>query len=218
VGVNVDIEEALGMETSMSVFRAEALYRFGHNRRHQVDFLYYDLRRNATKKIDQQIEWGDHTYPIGTTVDSFFNVRIFKGSYSYAFFQDDRFRLSASLGLYMMPVEMGISADGIGSEEEAFIAPLPVLGLRCDFALTPKLFFKQSFEAFYLEYENFKGSIVAASLALEYRFWEKMCLGIGVDTFRLNIEAEGEDYPAIDFVGQIELNYTGLLLYTKIYF
>ena len=37
-------------------------------------------------------------------------------------------------------------------------------------------------------------------------------------TFRLQIEADGEDYPAVDFIGEVEFNYTGLLLYTKVYF
>ena len=217
-GVSVDVEDALGMESSMSVFRAGALYRFGTNRRHQVDFTYYDFRRDATQKIGRDIDWGDNTYPIGTTVESFFNFRVFKGSYSYALLQDDRFRISASFGLYVMPIDMGISADEIGAEEEDITAPLPVFGIKGDFAITPKLFLKQSFEAFYLEYENFKGSIVAANLLLEYNIWKNVGLGIGVDTFRLKIEAEGEDYPGIDFMGNLEYNYTGLLLYTKVYF
>jgi hypothetical protein len=217
-GVIVDVEDALGMESSMSVFRADALYRFGTNRRHQVDFTYYDFRRDATEKIGRVIDWGDNTYPIGTTVDSFFNVRVFRGSYSYALFQDDRFRIGASFGLYVLPIDMGIRADGIGAEEEDITAPLPVFGIKIDFALTPKLFLKQSFDAFYLEYKNFKGSIVSATLALEYNVWKNVGLGIGVDTFRLKIEAEGEDYPGIDFIGDLEFNYTGLLLYTRVYF
>lgn len=218
VGVTADVEETLGLKTSMSVFKASTLYRFSDNRRHQVDFQYFDLRRNSTKQIGTQIDWGDHTYPIGTTVESYFNIRVFKGSYSYAFFQDDRFRLSASLGLYTMPIEMGISADGIGAEEKDFIAPLPVLGFKFDFALTPKLFLKQSFEVFYYEYKQFEGSIATASLDLEYNVWKHVGLGIGVDTFRLKIEADGEDYPEIDFIGNLEFNYIGLLLYTKVYF
>jgi hypothetical protein len=177
-GVSVDVEDALGMESSMSVFRAGALYRFGTNRRHQVDFTYYDFRRDATQKIGRDIDWGDNTYPIGTTVESFFNFRVFKGSYSYALLQDDRFRISASFGLYVMPIDMGISADEIGAEEEDITAPLPVFGIKGDFAITPKLFLKQSFEAFYLEYENFKGSIVAANLLLEYNIWKNVGLGI----------------------------------------
>ena len=218
LGVSVDVEDALGMESSMSVFRADALYRFGHSRRHQVNFTYYDFRRDATQKIGSEIEWGDHTYPIGTTVDSFLDIRVFRSSYSYAFFQDDRFRISGSFGLYVMPIDMGIRANGIGAEEEDITVPLPVFGIKGDYALTPKLFLKHSFEAFYLEYENFKGSIVAANIDLEYNVWKNVGLGIGVDTFRLKIEAEGEDYPGIDFIGELEFNYIGLLLYTKVYF
>jgi hypothetical protein len=217
-GVSFDVEDTLGIESSMSVFRADTMYRFGRSGRHQVDFTYYDFRRDATKKLDTDIEWGDHTYPIGTTVNSFLNIRVFKGSYSYAFFQDDRFRISGSFGLYVMPIDTGIIADGIGAEEEDIIAPLPVFGIKGDFALTPKLFLKHGFEVFYLEYENFKGSIVGANIDLEYHVWKNVGFGIGVETFRLEIEAEGEDYPEIDFIGELKYNYLGLLLYTKVYF
>jgi len=42
--------------------------------------------------------------------------------------------------------------------------------------------------------------------------------GLGFNTFDLNIEADGEDYPQIDFKGNLEFKYTGLLLYAKVFF
>ena len=45
-----------------------------------------------------------------------------------------------------------------------------------------------------------------------------MDLGVAVEIFRLDISAEGGDYPGIDFNGDLEFNYTGLELYTKIIF
>ena len=49
VGVDIDLEDTLGLESSQSVFRVDALYRFGQSSRHVVDFSYLDLRRDATK-------------------------------------------------------------------------------------------------------------------------------------------------------------------------
>jgi len=45
-------------------------------------------------------------------------------------------------------------------------------------------------------------------------------LGIGIATelFYLEVEAEGEDYPAIDFTGKLEYQYLGAMLYGKVYF
>jgi len=36
--------------------------------------------------------------------------------------------------------------------------------------------------------------------------------------YKLRIEANGEQYPQIDMVGNIEIGYTGLLFYGKYYF
>jgi hypothetical protein len=87
-----------------------------------------------------------------------------------------------------------------------------------DFAITPKLFLKQSIEVFYLEVGDFKGSISSFTIACEYDFWKNVGFGLGYDVFDLKLEANGSDYPTIDFVGKVEFAYSGLLLYTKIYF
>jgi hypothetical protein len=42
--------------------------------------------------------------------------------------------------------------------------------------------------------------------------------GLGFNSFNLDIQANGEDYPQIDFRGNINFNYAGLLLYAKMFF
>lgn len=218
LGASVDVEEALGLDSSMSVLRAEVSYRFGSSQRHMLGLKYYDFRRSSTKSLEAEIKWQDKTYPIGTTVDSYLNIAVLKAGYGYAFFQDDRISLAASIGLFITPIEGGISAAGVGTTEESIIAPLPVVGLQLDFAITPKLFLKQSLEVFYLEVGDFKGSIAAFTIACEYNFWKNVGFGIGYDVFDLKLESNGSDYPNLDFIGKIEFAYSGLLLYTKIYF
>lgn len=38
IGIDIDIEELLGLETTNTVFRTEAMWRFTDNRRHAVNF------------------------------------------------------------------------------------------------------------------------------------------------------------------------------------
>ncbi|MCF8067847.1 MAG: hypothetical protein K9L30_04610 [Desulfobacterales bacterium] len=218
VGVTVDIEEALGLETSINVFRLDSFYRFGRTNRHRFDFSYFDFRRSSEKILQKDIDIFDNTYTVGTTVDSYWNLRIFKGEYSYSFFQDERIDIAGSLGLFVMPLEIGINAAGSGYEEQEITAPLPTLGIRTDFAITPKLFLKQSIDVFYLEYDSFKGSLVDLLIAIEYNIWDHVGLGLGYNVFEFNLETEDEDYPEIDFTGEIGFHYNGLLLYGKIFF
>ena len=55
-------------------------------------------------------------------------------------------------------------------------------------------------------------------LVLEYNAFKNLGFGIGLDRFNMRIEAEGEDYPNIDFNGTFEFSYFGLMAYCKVYF
>jgi hypothetical protein len=55
------------------------------------------------------------------------------------------------------------------SSAASFTAPLPVIGLRADIAITPQWFLRIGSELFYLEYDNFKGSLVRGFAVPVYR-------------------------------------------------
>ena len=218
-GVDVNVEDALGLDSSIFVFRADALYRFSSNRRHRLDLNYYDLRRSSTKTLQADIQIKDQTFPVGTTLDSLFDLKIIRGAYSYSLFQDDRFDLGLSVGAFVMPIKFRFSSSTSGvAEEEAITAPLPVVGVRFDFAITPKFFLKQSFDFFYLQYENFQGSLWDAKVGLEYNIWKYVGVGVAYDFFRVQVKADGQNYPGVDMTGKIEVSYSGLLLYGKFFF
>jgi hypothetical protein len=225
LGVSVDVEDLLGLDTTNSAFRAEASWRFTDNRRHRLDFQWFSFRRDGSNKIGQDIHYKDkdgieHTIPAGTYVESFFDFDIYQFAYSYSFFQDDRIDLAGSLGLYVMPIDFGLTATGLlnvgGSE--SFTAPLPVLGVRADFEITPKWYFRSGLQLFYLELGEFQGSILETNVAIEYLPWKHFGFGLGFDSLNVHVEADGDDYPGIDFKGEINFHYTGLQLYAKLYF
>jgi hypothetical protein len=225
LGVTIDVEDLLGLDSTNSVFRVGAAWRFTDNRRHRLDFQWFSFRRDGDRTLLEDIKIEDDDgniidIPAGTRVDSFFDLDIYQIAYSYSFFQDDRMDLAASLGLYVMPIHFGLNTTGLLNvdESERFTAPLPTIGIRGDFAITPKWYFRSGLQVFYLEIGEFTGSILEASVAIEYRPWKHLGFGLGYDGLGVNIESDGEDYPNIDFKGEINFNYTGLLLYTKLYF
>ena len=220
LGISVDVEDALGMDSSVSVIRVEGFWRFSRNLRHRLDLGWFDISRDSSTTLLQDITIDDTLFPLGTKITSSFDLEIFKGVYSYSFFQDDRMDFAVSFGIFVMPIDFQIDASGgfEGHERESITAPLPVLGLRADFAITPKLFLNYSFDFFFLEYDQFKGSVTSADLALEYKAFKYIGFGISLDSFKLHIEAEGEDYPNIDFNGAFDFGYFGLMAYCKVYF
>ena len=84
-----------------------------------------------------------------------------------------------------MPIDIELDVSGLGGGEGIlnFTAPLPTFGLRMDFALTPKWFFRSGAQIFYLEYQDFKGSLLEMHGAVEYMPWDRIGFGLGIDSF-----------------------------------
>lgn len=224
IGVNVNAEKLLKLDTELTVFRLNALYRPGESRRNQIDFTYAAYHRSGHGVLDQEIDVGSVTLPVGAQLDTIFNFDIIRGDYSYAFLQDDRMRIAVGLGLYAVPLKYSINStttSGRAKVEGADVTlPLPALALRADFLLIPKLYLTTSIDAMYLEISNFKGSLYDVNVALEYRPWKNVGLGAGLSSFSVNVEGHGSNssYPGANFVGSVGVHYGGLMLYGKFLF
>jgi len=225
LGVDIDVEELLGLDSSNSVFRIGASWRFTHNRRHRLDLSWFSLNRDGNRQLDQDFtfeneEGEEVTVDAGSTVDAFFDLDIYELSYSYSFLQDDRIDLAGSLGFYIMPIDLGLTVSGLVDERGSanFTAPLPVLGLRMDVLLAPRWLFRSGFQVFYAKYENFTGSVIDVNAAVEYNPWKHVGIGLGFDTLNVSLDAEDEDWPGVDFNGKVDFKYAGMQLYLKYFF
>jgi hypothetical protein len=226
LGVQVDLEDALGMDADTSVFRLETYWRFTKNRKHRADFSWFSLNRTATKKIVDDITVkppndDEITIPAGTTVQSKYNMDIFQLTYSYSFIQDDRLDFAGIAGLYIMPIAIGLDITGLVDEQadQSFTAPLPALGLRLDILLSPKWYFRGSAKLFYIEYDSYTGSLSSTRTAVEYNPWKHVGLGLGIDSLRMSLQADDpESIPGFDLRGNVDFGYVGLYLYGRVFF
>lgn len=218
IGIDINLEDALGMETQNFVFRSDAMYRFGKKKKHSIKASYFSFTRSAKKVLESEIEIGDHIFPIGANIESRFDLSIFNVAYDYSFFSDERVNMGISLGLFIMPIKFEAGIGGKTDEATDFVAPLPVLGLRTDFAVTQKLYIKQSAEVLYLDLNGFTGSILDLSIRLENNTFKHFGFGLGLNMYTLKIESNGKKYHQIDMVGNLEMGYTGLLFFGKYYF
>ena len=93
IGIDINLEDALGMEVSNFVFRSDAIYRIGERKRHSLKANYFSFTRSAYKVLEAEIEIGDHIFPIGSEIDSRFDMFILNIAYDYSFYSDERINL-----------------------------------------------------------------------------------------------------------------------------
>ena len=220
LGLAVDVEDILNLESTTSTFAVQGYWRFMKRRRHRLDFSWLAFHRSAETMLGRDITIGDLDLPLGTQVNTNLNIDLYRVGYSYSFFQDDRIDLAIGIGTYVLPIKFDITAAGLirGAESESITAPLPVFNLRADFAITPKWFLRTSFDVFYLELFDFKGGIADSKVAIEYNPFKHVGFGLSLNSFKLKVEAENSDIPGVDFLGSFEYNSLGAMLYLNFYF
>ena len=223
-GVTINAEELFDLDSSLVVFRVEAMYRPGESKRHQLDFTYARYHRDGSTTLAEELDINGSTIPVGAEVDSIFNFDIIRGTYSYALLQDKRMRIALGLGVYAVPLRYELEAQSPSGRTKVEGAdttlPLPALAIRADFQLIPKLFLTAGIDAMYLEISDFKGSLLDVNIGLEYRPWKHFGFGLGYNGMSVDVEAErsGSNYPGADFVGSVDVRFSGLMLYGKFTF
>lgn len=217
LGLNISLEDALGLESSSFIGRADLAYRLDEGRRHTVGVSAISFRRQAARVLESDIDIGDTTFAVGTRLSSTLNVEILKAYYAHSIFQDDRFDLAASFSVFVMPLKFAASADDAEAEGAEFVAPLPAFGLHSNFAFTDRLFLRQGIEIFYITIGEFSARLTELRTTLDYDAFTRFGFGAGLSSFKLNVKAVGEDYPAIDFTGNIGFDYSGLYVFAKYY-
>lgn len=208
----VDFEDDLGIDGSDSVFRADGYFKF--NDRHRLDFSTFNFSRNASKVIDRDIEWQGTLFPIDTTVHSGTDLEIYKLAYTYSLIRRESAYLGLTGGLYVGDIGARLAAEDIAARAGGSVtAPLPVVGLRGAYPLGEKWTFRMSAEFFFLEYEDFDGSLVDLYASVDYQLFEQLAIGAGVNSVQLDIGVD-----KTRFNGDVDWNYKGGLLFLKVDF
>ena len=209
LGTIIDFEDDLGLDASDTTFRVDGYFRF--NDRHRLDFSVFDLSRDASKAIQEDIQFGDVTFVIDTVIDAKTDLSVYKLAYTYSFLRRDRGSLGASIGVYVADAKFNLSEQNLGqAEQRGITAPLPVFGLRGDYLLNDRFTLRGSAEFFALEYHDVDGSISDFFFSVDYQMTEHTALGLGYNYVSIDADASRSD-----FSGSLDWRYDGALLFLK---
>jgi hypothetical protein len=209
-GSDIDLENDLGLEDSTSVFRFGGYFWF--KPRHRFDFSIFDLSRDATRQIQETIDFGDQTFQINTTVTTANDVTIYKADYTFAALNRPRGFLGIIGGLYVSANKLSISNPTLGvAESEDLTAPLPVVGVRGEYAITERIALRGAVQWFGIDTGDVEGRLVDSYIGADYTFGKRFAVGLALNDVSLNVDATDDT----GWNGELDWGYDGVLLYFK---
>ena len=159
LGARINLSRDLGFGDSETVPRATLGWRFGE--RHLLIGGWYSLKRESGKTLDIVIPLPPgEEFPIGATVDSTFEIDLYKLQYTWLFHKDEKVSLGLGAGLFIAGLEIQINGQGTFNAnrfDESLTAPLPVAGLRFSYHLTPRANVTATADWFFIKYQGSKG-------------------------------------------------------------
>jgi len=210
LGTDIDLENDLGLDSSLTVFRFGGDYWAGD--RHRFDLSVFDLSRSSSRRINKTIEFGDQIFEIDTTVNSENDLTIYKVDYTYSFLNRDWGYLGLTGGLYVASTKLGLSEATPGTaESESLTAPLPLIGFRGEYAITDRITLRGSSQWFGIDTGDVKGTLRDVYVAADYRLGERWAVGLAYDEVTMTIKADDSS----GFTGELDWGYDGWLAYVK---
>jgi hypothetical protein len=213
-GSKVDWEQTFG-SGDVTRFRFDGQWRFAD--RHKARFMWFNSSRENSRTIDEDINWGDETFPVNARVRAEFSFDVYELAYEYAFLRRDNYEVSGSFGFHYTELELTLSAkaetsggtlDTDISESGNVGAPLPVFGLRGTWALPYNFWIDASGQYFALSIDEYDGSLTDLRVALMWQPKTWLGLGIGYDRFAVDVDVEKDR-----FDGSLDWTYEGPMIF-----
>jgi hypothetical protein len=195
VGAAVNFEDVFDLNSSRSTTRMLGSARVSAKRR-WIDFGYVDITRSNSKVLSKNVDFGDYTFQAGGEVTTKFNTRFMYVAFRYDFLHEDKVRISGSAGMTAIKLSTGLSGQASANggpvtavdRSGSATAPVPMVGLNLDWALTRRLVVRTYTRFFKLNLSEFNGGLFENGVRLNWYFVKNFGLGVGVDKSTLRID------------------------------
>ena len=206
VGTSIDFERTLGLEDKKLVFDATGRWRF--TERWRLEAEYFALNRSGTRTSDRQIDWGNQIFPTNVQLNTSLDFSDARVSVGYSFFKTVDKELGLALGVHVADYRASIDSPQLQERQNGKVtAPLPVLSLYGQFALTRAWALGVRLDRFALSYDDYDGNITAIGLDIQWEIFRHFVVLGGYRNFFLKLDANKDKWH-----GRIDQSYQGPLL------
>lgn len=211
-GFEVDLEDILGASKNETAIEADAILRIGEH--HALEFGYFELVRDGSVTLQEDLEYGDEIFLQGTVIDSRVDYSSLRFGYTFYLMRDNQKELGVMGGLHLTQLEARINADGAPQVERSkSSAPLPVIGLNGALFLGEKTTLRARIHIFRTDFDRYEGSLNYAALDLERKFGDLVRAGIGYNFYGVNLSSTDDDLN-----GNLNIRHHGPVLFMTVGF
>ena len=216
-GDDVNLDDDLGLDRDQSGALLGFEWRIAD--RHRLGANWSSFSQNGERVFDEELTIGDETFPIDAVVRTDWSLDLIPITYSYSFIKNEKNEFAGTFGIHLDRVSLRLRAEtsvtgevlDLQSEHSADL-PLPLLGLRYDHHFSDSWSAGIGASYFSIEFGedtlDAEGSLYSVRGYAEYRFRGRYGAGIAIDAFKLDLEADKNN-----FSGGYEYDYWGPQLY-----
>ena len=191
LGADVNFEDLLGLSNRKLVGEASMYWRFGERWRLGVD--YFSINRSGNRTLTQDVIWGGQTYYVGTDVNSDSKISDLRTTVGYSVFKRSDKELGFGAGLHWTSLKFSLDASGVGAESKSVTAPLPVVYMYSNVALTDTWAMSTRLDWLSLNYGKYSGSVRAVGFDFIYQPYTHVAFGVGWHAMILGLKVENTD-------------------------
>ncbi len=221
LGTIIKLEDALGLEEQLTVFRVDGVWRIAD--RHKIEGRIYDFGRSAGIEIEEEIEFDGQTFVAGAFVESSIDLALFAISYQYSLIRRPRAELSIGAGLNTVDLKADLAAgatfegdeliSGAVSASEGLLAPVPTVNANGQYYLTKRLSLLGGADYFTLSIDALDGYLIDARAGAQFDFSENFAAIIEYNLVDIDVSSDIDD-----FRGAVSLKYDAIFASAKVSF
>ena len=213
LGTVIDYSRDLGGESRDTIPRIDAYYRF--NPRHRIDFTSFSIDRKGSRTLAIDVTIDGVDYSANETINSEIKYTLYKLGYAYSFYHSSKVELSITAGLNFTDYDLQFSdTTGANTSTAGVTAPLPMIGLRMGYAITPKWSVNYVAESFFIDInDKLRGALINYELNTEYKLFKHFAIGAGFARIGSSLEVNDNDWK-----GSVSDSYRGYTIFGTFYF
>jgi hypothetical protein len=219
----IDFDHTFGKASDANRVRVDGMWRI--NPDHHIRVLWFDNTKTTTRSLAQDIEWGDNIYHAGATVTAESKFSVVELAYEWSFLHTPTYEVAATFGMHYMDMSLKLTGNAslagpsnsaqvsYTSKDNSVPMPLPVIGIRAGWSVSPHWYLEASGQVFKAKYDVYDGTWNDLRANATWMFNRHFGLGAGYNVFftRLTVNKAAYD-------GVLRMGYSGVQVFATIGF